>query len=245
MRLDILGCDGTYPGPGTATAGFLIHTDTSALWMEAGIGTLARLTERIDLPDLTAIAVSHRHIDHCADLAAFHHAARFGAQPIDRCPLYAAEGVLERLTAFNPGTEESFHHHRVEPGDDTPVGDLRIAFGPTNHSAEAVSMRIEDAEGSVAYTGDTGWDDRLVEFAAGVDLLVSEATLVGEASGRDGHQSPADAGRLARLAGAGRLLLVHIPPHLDRDRAVEEARAEFEGPISAGRERMIIDVGAT
>lgn len=244
MRLDILGCDGTYPGPGSATAGFLVQTDTTSVWMDAGIGTLARLTERIALDQLSAIAVSHRHIDHCADLAAFHHAARFGADALPPVDLYAAAGVLERIEAFNAGSAASFVHHEVADGDQAEIGDLSIKFGPTAHSAVAVSMRVESGDSSLVYTGDTGWHDRLAEFSEGADLLLSEATQVGAASGSNGHQSPADAGRLARQARVRRLVLVHIPPHLSRRQAEAEAAEHFGGQISAGEPGTIIEVGA-
>lgn len=243
MRLDVLGCDGTYPGPGSATAGFLVRTAETALWMDAGVGTLARLTQLVSLAEVAAILVSHRHIDHCADLAAWHHAARFGAEPIAPVDLYAAAEVYDAITAFNPSSAVSFNHHEVTTGDATTVGDLAISFGPTNHSAVAVSMRLEADGASLVYTGDTGWDDRLVDFARSADALLAEATLVGQVGGANGHQSPAEAGKLARLAGARRLMLVHIPPHLDSHQAVQEAATEYEGPIDAGHAGLTLDLG--
>lgn len=244
MRFDVLGSDGTYPGPGSATAGFLVQTAGTNLWIDAGVGTLARLTERVSLHDVSAILVSHRHIDHCADLAAWHHAARFGAEPVAPVDLYAAQGVLDAIVGLNASSADSFVHHEVTMGDEAPIGDVAVSFGPTNHSAEAVSMRLESGESSLVYTGDTGWDDRLVDFARSADLLVSEATLVGQARGANGHQSPSEAGRLAQLAGAKQLVLVHIPPHLDRRQAEREAATTFSGTIVAGHAGLTIDLGA-
>jgi len=245
MLVDVLGCDGTYPGPGSATAGFLVRSGDTVLWMDAGVGTLAELTKRVPLQELDAIAVSHSHIDHCADLAIYHHAASYGPERLEPIALFAAEGVLDRIAAFNSGTVESFDHRIVGNGDTTEVGDLAIAFGPANHSTDAVSIRVTNAAGSMVYTGDTGWDDRLVEFARGAEVLLSEATLVGLATGVNGHQSPTEAGRLAHRAGVGRLVLVHIPPHLDRTVAVAEAASEFDGPVEAARPGMTIEIGTT
>ena len=242
MRVDALGCDGTYPGPGSATAGFLVQSGSASIWMDAGSGTLARLTERIALSDLSAIAVSHSHIDHCADLAIYHHAARYGPVPLEPVQLLAAEGVLDRIAAFNSGTVESFDHQVVADGDVHAVGDMEVRFGPANHSAPAVSMRISNGDNAVVYTGDTGWDDRLVAFSRGAAVLLSEATNVGAEPSGNGHQSAAEAGRLARQAGVGRLVLVHIPPHIDKAQSIAEARAEFSGPVEVAHPGLIIEV---
>lgn len=244
MLIDVLGCDGTYPGPGSATAGFLVRAGDTVLWMDAGVGTLAELTKRIRLSELDAIAVSHSHIDHCADLAIYHHAASYGPEQLEPITLFAAEGVLDRIAAFNSGTVASFDHRRVSNGDATEVGDLKLEFGPANHSTDAVSMRVTNSSGSLVYTGDTGWDDRLVDFAGGATVLMSEATLVGVPDGINGHQSATEAGRLAHRAGVERLVLVHIPPHLDRALAVAEASSEFDGQVDAARPGMTIEVGS-
>lgn len=243
MLFDVLGCDGTYPGPGSATAGFLIRSGDTAVWMDAGVGTFAQLTRRIDLAELSAVAISHSHVDHCSDLAIYHHAAAYGPARLEPLALYAPEGVVERLLACNPSALDSFDHHLVEMGTRVDLDGLRLQFGPAIHSAPAVSMRISNEAGSLLYTGDTGWDERLVDFASNTDVLVAEATIVGSRQGENGHQSAAEAGRLAQRAAAGRLVLVHVPPHLDRGQAVAEAEAEFDGVVTAAREGLTIEVG--
>jgi ribonuclease BN (tRNA processing enzyme) len=48
---------------------------------------------------------------------------------------------------------------------------------------------------------------------------------------RDGHSTPAAAGRVAALAGARRLLLVHLVDYAVPAQWVAEARTEFAGPV--------------
>jgi ribonuclease Z len=67
-----------------------------------------------------------------------------------------------------------------------------------------------------------------VDLARGADLLVHEATFLqtdpdGPAAG---HSTAAEAGRIARTAGARRLLLVHLLPATVRDPAALQAEAE-------------------
>ena len=84
---------------------------------------------------------------------------------------------------------------------------------------------------SVAFVMDTRWCDGAVELAAGVDLLVVEATFL--ESERDvaevaGHLTAAQAARLGREAGARRVVLTHLSqryPEPDGHREEAEAAA--------------------
>jgi ribonuclease Z len=92
---------------------------------------------------------------------------------------------------------------------------------------------------SVAFVMDTRWCDAALELAAGVDLLVCEATFLSSA-GEDeladvsGHLTAAQAARLAAAAGAGRLVLTHFSQrHPDEQAFVDEARPVFAATVAA------------
>jgi ribonuclease BN (tRNA processing enzyme) len=55
--------------------------------------------------------------------------------------------------------------------------------------------------------------------------------------------SGTEAGRVARSARVGRLLLTHIPPWTSREDVVAEAMAEFDGPVHAVVAGEAIDLG--
>lgn len=66
---------------------------------------------------------------------------------------------------------------------------------------------------AVVYTGDTRPVESTVEVASGCDLLVHEATFSeeeAERAERTGHSTAAEAGDIARRAGARRLVLTHL-----------------------------------
>ncbi|HKM25797.1 MAG TPA: MBL fold metallo-hydrolase, partial [Corynebacterium sp.] len=44
-----------------------------------------------------------------------------------------------------------------------------------------------------------------------------------------------------RLAGAKRLILVHIPPWGDEEATLAAARAEYDGPIEVGHPGQVIE----
>jgi ribonuclease BN (tRNA processing enzyme) len=80
------------------------------------------------------------------------------------------------------------------------------------------------------FTGDTGASPALDRLAKGADVVLAEASWTHAADRpADLHLSGVEAGRLARTAGTGRLLVTHVPPWTDADAVLAEAHAEF-GP---------------
>jgi ribonuclease Z len=85
---------------------------------------------------------------------------------------------------------------------------FRIVGTPGTHGVPVLALRIEDAEGGgvVTYSADTEPCEAVARLARGSDILVHEAT------GRfSGHSDAEQAAEVARDAGVGRLLLVHVP----------------------------------
>jgi ribonuclease Z len=79
----------------------------------------------------------------------------------------------------------------------------------------------------MAYSCDTEYSPSIVRLAEGADLLLHEATGEGP-----GHSTSASAGRVAKEAGVGRLVLVHLPPLNGRAAEwLEAARASFPDTV--------------
>lgn len=99
---------------------------------------------------------------------------------------------------------------------------------------------------SFAYCSDTLPDPRVAQSVSGVDLLYHEATYLSDletqASLR-GHSTAAEAGEIARLAGAGALVIGHYSKrYTDSVPLVAEAAGVFPGPVIAADEGMVIQV---
>jgi len=237
VRLTVLGSNGTYPTPGRPASGYLV-TGRVTIWMDAGPGTLVALLEMADLNEIDALVLSHGHADHCLDVIPLFNMLRYGIPRRNRLPVYAAEGVVDRLAAFvGAGPRHDFFQVfdfvTVGPGASASVGGLNLVWGAAVHSVPAVVTRM-DADGkSLAYSGDTGPGGDLIEIASHADLLLCEATNQGSRSQDDYpyHLYAIEAAAAARDAGAGRLLVTHIAPTLDETASVAEAAAVFEGPV--------------
>jgi ribonuclease BN (tRNA processing enzyme) len=97
-------------------------------------------------------------------------------------------------------------------------------------------MRITDSSGAVlAFSGDTGLCDSLVDLARGADVFLCEASWTHAPGERPEHLhlSGTEAGQMAARAGVGELLLTHIPPWTSREDVITEAKAAFDGPVRA------------
>lgn len=107
---------------------------------------------------------------------------------------------------------------------------------------DGAEVRLEDVSDwgvgqAAAFVFDTRWCDGAVALARGADLLVCESTFLSRDQERAtgyGHLTAAEAGRLAAVAGAGRLVLTHFSGrYRDPGAFLEEAAAEFTDVVVA------------
>lgn len=235
MNVTVLGCCGSYPGAGGACSGYLVDDGGTRLWLDAGSGTMANLQTHVSLEEVDALVLSHEHPDHWQDLeglviALAHVVGRAGF------PVYAPAGL--RMRTYHP-SEPWLAWHEVTDGDRVEVGGVRLTFSRTDHGPETLAVRVDGAAGaSVAYSADTGPGWSLEALGPGLDLALCEATVPVSVEGRLQHLSARQAGASARAAGAGRLVLTHLWPTLDR----EDARAV--GAEAFGADVEVASTGA-
>lgn len=256
MRLTILGCSGSVPGPGTAASGYLLEADGFVLGVELGNGTLASLQALRDPFELDALLFSHLHPDHCADFSALAVLRRYHPDPPyahrpRKLPVYGPAEASRRLAnAYAPHESERrdtdladvFEFHTISAGS-CRIGPFEVTAAPVKHPTASFGLRFTCGDRTLTYTGDTGPCTALPGLAAQADVLLSEASWTDNAERPTNlHLSGAQAGRLAREAGVGRLLLTHIPPWTNRDAVLAEATAEFGGATFAVRQGEVYDV---
>ncbi|MET9632032.1 MBL fold metallo-hydrolase [Lentzea sp. NPDC006480] len=239
MLLTVLGCSGSIPGPGAAASGYLLEADGFTLALEFGNGVLSRFQEERPLFSMDALVLSHLHPDHCIDVSSLYVARKYHpVPPSGPLPVYApAEAPSRFVAAYAPNAAERssldfsdvFSFHGL--GSRVQIGPFTVDSAVVAHPCEAYGFRISCGGVSLAYTGDSGVCAALDSLAAGVDVLLSEASWTHAVDRQpDLHMSGREAGELAARAGAGRLLITHVPPWTSREDVLEEARAAFDGP---------------
>ena len=232
FSVTILGCDGSYPGPGGAGSGYLFRHGETRVWVDAGPGSLANLQEHIDIEDIDAVIISHEHVDHWSDLehlaVACHYIIR--RPPV---PLYSELDLTSRMRV-GPASQ-ALSWHRIGPGSEVAVGAMRFTFSRTDHSVPTLAVRVDAAGRSVGYSADSGPGWGLSALGPGLDLAICEATFLSDREGDLPHMSARQAGGSARQAGVGRLVLTHLLARTDRAAAESEGSAAFGRPVEMAR----------
>jgi ribonuclease BN (tRNA processing enzyme) len=233
--LTVLGCDGSYPGPGGAASGYLVQEGTTTIWLDAGPGTFANLQQVCDPGSVDAVVLSHEHPDHWTDLESF---AVWRHQRPERppVPVFAPSGLRRRsYFADDPGLA----WEEIEPSYRVVIGELTCSFGATDHGPPTLAVRIDppgdtdtdDLSGSLAYSADSGPDWSVEELGSGIGTVLCEASYTRAHEGALRHLSGHQAGAMAAAAGVGRLVLTHRWPTVSAGALAAEADEAFGRPV--------------
>lgn len=250
MKLTIVGCSGSFPGPDSPSSCYLLEAEGFRLLLDLGNGALGALQRHAGLTDIDAICLSHLHADHCLDLCPYHVVRTYSPDgPFDRLPVYAPADAPRRLGAAygmpdEPGLETSFAFHALSPGT-LRIGPFEVTVAPMNHPVETYGFRVSHGGASVAYSGDTGESAELVKLAKDADVLLCEASFIDVPNlPTDLHLNGRQAAEHAAAAGVGTLVLTHLVPWYDKRRVLEDAgRGGFTGRIELARSGAAYDLG--
>jgi ribonuclease BN (tRNA processing enzyme) len=77
VRLTVIGCSGSFPGPDSPASCYLVESGGFRLLLDLGNGALGALQRHVGLYDIDAVCLSHLHADHCLDLCAYYVARTF------------------------------------------------------------------------------------------------------------------------------------------------------------------------
>jgi ribonuclease BN (tRNA processing enzyme) len=247
VKLTVVGCSGSYPGPDSPASCYLVEHEGYRILLDIGNGSVGALHRYGDPYDLEAILISHLHVDHCVDLTSYYVMRKWhpdGAKP--RIPVYGPPGTHERMTAaydMAPGLDMSeqfeFHDH----SEALEIGPFRITTARMDHVVTAYGFRVEAGGRTLVYSGDTAPTPALVELARGADVALFEAAFL---SGRDNpphlHMTAAQAAEHARAAGADRLILTHLVSWNDPVRTLAEARDSWGDPVMIAQSGLSLEV---
>jgi|GEM_PF-319549 len=104
-----LGTCGGYPRPKRACSGYLIRSSKSNLLLDIGNGVLSNLQTFIQFYEVSAIALSHMHPDHYADIFSIFTAIRFFPVELEPITVLAPAGAFDFIRpALSLEARESF-----------------------------------------------------------------------------------------------------------------------------------------
>jgi ribonuclease Z len=216
----------------------------STIVIDCGANPLRQLQQlRVPLDSIESLVLTHSHPDHTSGMALFIEMLWLSGRrhPL---PVYGPQDAVDvARRAFAQWDTSSWtglprlDWQAVPLAPGTPVysgADFELVSSPGIHSVPVICLRARDRNGGgvVAFSADGEPSPGVRDLAQGAGLLVHEATGTG-----GGHSSAEDAARLAREAGAGKLILVHLAPQAhDLQQQQRVAAAIFGGEVIIGRD---------
>lgn len=160
--------------------------DGDPVLLDCGATSLSALKRLgLDPGEIAIVFVSHLHGDHFGGLPFLILDGQFSGRTK---PLTVAgpPGLARRLTdaleCLFPGSSTASRRFGVDtvelaPGSTRAVGGMTVTACDGDHpsGAPALLLRLDLADKTLAYTGDTAWTSAVADVAADADLLIAEA----------------------------------------------------------------------
>ncbi|BCB02954.1 MBL fold metallo-hydrolase [Bacillus sp. KH172YL63] len=240
MKLTIIGHWGGYPKAGEASTGYLLEHDGFKLLIDCGSGVLSHLQRHIEATDLDAVLLSHYHPDHTADIGVLQHALLiqfFLGKNSGTLPVYAHRGDESGYGAITYKNLMKAHEYKED--STLTIGPFTVTFVKTKHPVPCYGMRIEADGQSLFYTADSAYREAFIPFGKDVDVLLCECNFYGGMDASNaGHMTSLEAGTLARITNAGKLILTHLPHFGDLNQLVTEAKTNYDGDVLLAEKDM-------
>ncbi|MGA7869877.1 MAG: MBL fold metallo-hydrolase [Candidatus Binatus sp.] len=188
VTVTLLGTGDAFASFGRSQSGYLIDAPAGRILLEAGPGLLPALkgggisTDSFDL-----LLVSHLHGDHFAGLPFLILDYMWETRRKKVLTIAGPPKLEERtwtlMRTMFPHFEVDKIKHKLkfvvlEPGSSTRLGKFKVSAIRSPHTRPEISLslRIDSGGKSIVFSGDSGWNDELVELSDGADLFLCECT---------------------------------------------------------------------
>lgn len=150
---------------GNSNTHLLIDTGISKKKIEIGLETLGLTGD-----DITAILITHEHVDHIQGLGVF--CRKY------QVPIYATKGTVQGILDYKGlGKLPEGLLHEISVGEPFEIQDMQVYPFAISHDAnEPSAYRIESDDKKIAIATDLGeYDDTIVANLKGLDGILLEA----------------------------------------------------------------------
>jgi ribonuclease Z len=203
--------------------------------------------------DVSALVITHAHIDHIGGLPSLIESFRLSGRR-SALPIWALPEVLDvtrRLIAaydFELTLDAwtfDVQLNPVEDGQRVRLAGMEARAVRMDHSVPSIGLRLELAGGALAYTCDTQPTPAIAILGRGARTLITECTYLQgyELEARaNKHMTALEAGQQAVECGVERLALVHFGGAQVVATAADEAAHVFRGRIVAPSDGETLDL---
>lgn len=282
FRVTLLGTGNPVPQPDRFGPATLVEAGGHVLLFDAGRGATIRLFQlHVPLSTVGPLFLTHFHSDHTVGIPDIWLSGWLGgpwARRITPFQIIGPTGTkelmanLERAYAADIKTRMADERYPVEGikviADEFTAGGVvydkdgvRVTAFEVDHGDEikpAYGYRIDFKGRSAVISGDTRFNQNVIKFGTGTDLLIHEVAAVRPELLKDKqvervmahHTSPQEAGAVfsraaPKLAVYTHLVLLARPgvKALSTGELVAQTRETYQGPLVVGEDLMAFEIG--
>ena len=255
MRLTVVGCSGSFPGPESAASCYLVEADGFRMLLDLGNGAARRAAAPRPDPltstrSWSATCTPTTASTCCALYVArtYDPTARSTARSRSTGPLVAARASRPGLrhAPTSRGAGRGVRRSSSGRAGSHRVGPFTVTVARMAHPVETWGMRVEhDGRGPGLLRRHRAVRRRSSSWRATptsrCSSRPSRRTATTHAP-KDLHLTGGEAGEAASLAGARRLVLTHLPPWNDPAVSRRAAEAAFGGAVELAEPGATYDV---
>lgn len=249
MRITFLGTGNCMLDPSRGMPGLALETKSGVTLVDPGSGSLhACLQAGVGLGDVAAVLLTHFHVDHTLDLVQLLWLRHVHRKHLDRPLLAAGPGGtkefiagLDRVFGLSLDALAALTAAQMDPGSVLEAAGLTVKAFRARHTDLSLCLRFEAEGRRVAFSGDSGLCDGLIEACKGADLAVLECSYE-DSPPVDTHLGPSECGRAAAAADAARVVLTHLPSGIDPEYLLASVARHYDGPCTVAEDFMHIDL---
>jgi ribonuclease Z len=284
FRVTLLGTGVPTPRPDRFGPSTLVEAGDQKVLIDAGRGATIRLYQLgVPLGRLDALLLTHYHSDHTSGIPDVwltgwlqsHYATR--REPFRVLGPVGAKALMSHLEkAYAADIKIRIADEKLPPAgvavaveefDQDGIiyekGGLKVIAFEVDHGdviKPAYGYRFEYAGRAAVISGDTRYNENVIRYSAGADLLVHEVAAARPDLMREAyiqrivahHVTPREAGRVfakaePKLAAYTHLVMLaseQVPPPTLED-IVAETRETYRGPLVVGEDLMFFEIGDT
>ena len=275
FRVTLLGTGAPPPLLGRFGPSTLIEVGDQKFIFDAGRGAMQRLHQLgIPFADITGLLLTHHHSDHLVGFADLWLTGWIGRpwgsrktplhvwgphgtnQMMEHLPLAFAVDLRVRSRSY-PMAGAKLESEEIKEGVVYSQNGIIITAFEVDHGGEelpAFGYRIDYRGRSAVLSGDTTFNENLINHARGADLVVHEITAVSGTAAESpeqlkrigsNHTTPEQAGEVfarvkPKLAVYNHLLLFGGATAED---LIPATRKRYSGPLLVGEDLMRFDIG--